>query len=306
MDQLRPKVEEALRRFAAVRVSASTVPRCTEAAGERLRAQLKEGRMVRPTRPGPGWTAAGEGGRPKAYVGLDAFGVPMRGPGASQAEHRMMYTALLYTPDKRHTRYLVDFELETLAEQLRSPAGACGVGRVEELVAITDGGNGLEEALRRHLAEHLATVLDWYHAAEHLCDFAAVPYVRDETVRSARAHQAKGILYERGGEALLTHLHALALPSGMRVEVREGLRKLIGYFENNRHRTDYPTYRARGWDIGGGPTEAGCKIIGERSKGSGMRRVEEGAAAVGALRALYVSSPKLWDGFWAQLHRAAA
>lgn len=239
-------------------------------------------------------------------MGLDAFGVPMRGPGASQAEHRMMYTALLYTPDKRHTRYLVDFELETLAEQLRSPAGACGVGRVEELVAITDGGNGLEEALRRHLAEHLATVLDWYHAAEHLCDFAAVPYVRDETARSARAHQAKGILYERGGEALLTHLHALALPSGTRVEVREGLRKLIGYFENNRHRTDYPTYRARGWDIGGGPTEAGCKIIGERLKGSGMRRVEEGAAAVGALRALYVSSPKLWDGFWAQPHRAAA
>jgi len=105
---------------------------------------------------------------------------------------------------------------------------------------------------------------------------------------------------------LLTHLHALILPSGTRVEVREELRKLVGYFENNRHRTDYPTYRARGWDIGSGPTEAGCKIIGERLKGSGMRRVEEGAASVGALRALYVSGPKLWDGFWAQPHRAAA
>ena len=272
--------EDVLRRFAAVRVSASTVLRCTEAAGERLRAQLKEGRMVRPTQPEPGWTAAGEGGQPKAYVGLDAFGVPMQGPGASQAEHRMMYTALPYTPDKKHTRYPVDFEPETLAEQPRSLAGACGVGRVEELVAIADGGNGLEEAPQRHLAERLATVLDWYHAAEHPCDFAAVLYVRDETARSAWAHQAKGILYEQGGEALLTHLHALALPSGTRVEVREELRKLIGYFENNRHRTDYPTYRARGWDIGSGPTEAGCKIIGERLKGSGMRRVEEGAAAV--------------------------
>ena len=42
-------------------------------------------------------------------------------------------------------------------------------------MAITDGGNGLEEALRTPLGRHLATVLDWYHAAEHLCDFAAVP-----------------------------------------------------------------------------------------------------------------------------------
>ena len=55
-----------------------------------------------------------------------------------------------------------------------------------------------------------------------------------------------------------------------------------------------------------GPTEAGCKIIGERLKGSGMRCVEDGAATVAALRALYVSGSKLWDGFWSQPHRAAA
>ena len=89
-------------------------------------------------------------------------------------------------------------------------------------------------------------------------------------------------------------------------EVREALRQLIGYFENNRHRTDYPTYRQKGWDIGSGPTEAGCKIIGERLKGSGMRWVEDGAATVAALRALYVSGGNLWDGFWSQPHRPAA
>ncbi len=98
----------------------------------------------------------------------------------------------------------------------------------------------------------------------------------------------------------------MVLPPRTGAEVHEELRKLIGYFENNRHRTDYPAYRERGWDIGSGPTEAGCKIIGERLKGSGMRWVEDGAATVGALRALYVSGGKLWDGFWAQPHRAAA
>jgi hypothetical protein len=292
--------DDVLKRFAGVRVSASTVLRCTEAAGERLHGQLRAGRMVEPTRPEAGWSAPRSAGQPAAYVGLDAFSVPMQGPGAAQAEHRMLYTALLYTPDKRHTRYLVDFDLDALAAQVRAVARACGVKRVADLIAVTDGGNGLEEALRRHLASDLVTILDWYHAAEHVHDFGAVLHPQDAAAAAAWSAEATGILYDRGGGALLDHLAAVALPQGGRAEVREELRKLVGYFTNNRHRTDYPTYRANGWDIGSGPTEAGCKIIGERLKGSGMRWVESGAAAVGVLRAAYVSGPTLWDGFWAQ------
>ena len=262
--------------------------------------------MVKPTQAEPGWTKPPEDGKPAAYVGLDAFSVPMQGPGGTEAPHRMLYTALVYTPDKKHSRYLVDFELDKLAEQVRAQTRACGLTEVAQLVAITDGGNGLEEALQRHLADDLATVLDWYHAAEHLSDFAAVRYPQDEAARGAWAEWAKSILYEQGGEALLKHLHEVELPPGTRFEVREEFRKLIGFFENNRHRTDYPTYRAKGWDIGSGPTEAGCKIIGERLKGSGMRWVEEGAATVAVFRALYVSGGKLWDGFWEQPHCAAA
>ena len=298
--------EDVLKRFAGVRLSASTVLRATEGEGERLRAQQKEGRMVEPTQPELKWKAPREEGQPVAYVGLDAFSVPMQGVQASKAEHRMLYTALLYTPGKEHTRYLVDFELDALAEQVRSQARALGIAQVSDLIAVTDGGNGLEEALQRHLADNLTTILDWYHAAEHLCDFAKLRYASDEAARSQWQHEAKGILYEQGGEALLAYLRAIELPPRTSAEVHEELRKLIGYFENNRHRTDYPTYRQKGWDIGSGPTEAGCKIIGERLKGSGMRWVEDGAAPVASLRALYVSSGKLWDGFWSQPRRRAA
>ncbi|MFL5245393.1 MAG: hypothetical protein ACJ8FY_25130, partial [Gemmataceae bacterium] len=83
------------------------------------------------------------------------------------------------TPDKEHTRYLVDFELDALAEQVRQQAQALGVSQVSDLIAATDGGNGLEEALQRHLADNLTTIMDWYHAAEHLCTFAKVWHVRD-------------------------------------------------------------------------------------------------------------------------------
>jgi hypothetical protein len=295
-----------LKRFAGVRVSASTVLRCAAGAGERLRAQQKEGRMVKPTTAEPKWAVPREAGQPAAYVGLDAFSVPVQGPGASQAGHRMLYTALLYTPQKDHTRYLVDFELDALAEQVRAQARAVGVAQVSDLIAVTDGGNGLEGALQRHLADSLTTILDWYHAAEHLCDFAKVWHPRDEGARTQWQREAKGILYERGGEALPAHLRGIELPPRTSAEVREELRKLIGYFEHNRHRTDSPTDRRKGWDIGSGPTEAGRKIIGERPKGSGMRWVEEGAATVAALRALYVSGGNLWDGFWAQPYCLAA
>lgn len=298
--------QDVLKRFAGVRLSASTVLRRTQAEGERLRAQQKEGRMVEPTQPELQWTTPRKDSQPAAYVGLDAFSVPMQGIGAGKAEHRMLYTALLYTPQKEHTRYLVDFELDALAEQVRSQARALGITQVSDLIAVTDGGNGLEEALQRHLADNVTTILDWYHAAEHLCDFAKVWHGSDEPARQQWAEHAQGILYEQGGEALLTLLRALVLPAPASAEVAEELRKLIGYFENNRHRTDYPRYRQQGWDIGSGPTEAGCKIIGERLKGSGMRWVEDGAATVAALRALYVSGGNVWDGFWAQPHRPAA
>src|SRR5262249_5910552 len=148
----------------------------------------KEGRMVKAAQAEPKWTAPADAGQPAAYVGLDAFSVLVQGPGADKAAHRMLYTALLYTPQKEHTRYLVDFELYALAEQVRSQALALGLAQVSDLIAVTDGGNGLEEALQLHLAENLTTILDWYHAAEHLCDFAKVWHVYDEETREQWQH----------------------------------------------------------------------------------------------------------------------
>jgi hypothetical protein len=83
------------------------------------------------------------------------------------------------------------------------------------------------------------------------------------------------------------------------VRVADELRKLLGYFESNEQRTDYPSYRAHGWDIGSGPTEAACKVVGARLKGSGMRWLVEGASQVAPLRALYRSGAAAWDAFFA-------
>ena len=93
------------------------------------------------------------------------------------------------------------------------------------------------------------------------------------------------------------------MPRKAAPELREGLRGLLGYVASNAHRMDYPAYRARGWDVGSGPTEAGCKVLGGRLKGAGMRWCASGSEQVAALRALYASGDGLWDAFWDQRRR---
>ena len=296
-----------LRRFTGRRLSEGTVLRATEAAGGRLQAQHHAGHMVAPCPPEQAWDFSLDGqARTAAFIGLDAFSVPMQQKGGGKAEHRMLYTGLLYTPDKSRVRYFVDFDLERLTGQLRQGAVACGLGAADDLVAITDGGNGLEESLRRAFSDDLKLVLDWYHAAQHLHAFARVLYAHHAGSAQVWAENTKKVLYEQGGQALLEILHSLSGPEVQAPAVAEELRKLVQYFEDNRHRTAYPQYRARGWDIGSGPTEAGCKVIGARLKGCGMRWREAGAEQVATLRALYESGPGVWDGFWSQARAQAA
>lgn len=292
----RDSSDDLLKRFCGVRVSAGVVRRVTEAAGRRLHERQRQGRIVVPAKPAE-WNFKLEGrSHTAAFVGLDAFSVPIQRPGGHKADGRMLYTATLYTPDKSQTHYLVDFELDGIAGQLREAATALGLGRANQVVAICDGGNGLEEALHRHFWDDMTCILDWYHAAEHLHAYAKALHPRDDAARLAWANQAKDMLWEQGGTALLAWLRRQETPGDE--TVAEDLRKLTGYVANTEHRTDYPSYRSHGWDIGSGPTEAGCKVIGARLKASGMRWLAEGAGDVAPLRALYQSGPAVWDAFW--------
>ena len=75
----------------------------------------------------------------------------------------------------------------------------------------------------------------------------------------------------------------------------------MGYFANQVHRMDYPSYRARGWQIGSGPVESAWKrVVGQRLKGAGMRGGDDGADAVCHLRALFLSDKGQWDGLWSR------
>jgi hypothetical protein len=134
-----------------------------------------------------------------------------------------------------------------------------------------------------------AVILDFYHAAEYLCEWSKVLHPDDEGRAAAVAEQLCHRLKHEGGVSVLARLGELDV-SARGAPVREAHRVLLVYFGNQVHRMDYPTYHAKGWLIGSGPVEAACKqVVGQRMKGSGMRWGETGADAVCHLRGPVIS-----------------
>ena len=70
----------------------------------------------------------------------------------------------------------------------------------------------------------------------------------------------------------------------------QAVEKELGYFVNNVERMQYGTFRRRGFFIGSGVVEAGCKtVIGARCKQSGMFWGRPGAENILALRCIHAA-----------------
>lgn len=292
-----------LPRLAGLRVGVSTVERVTEDAGTRVGQQLADDQTFGAA---ADWDwPTDRTGQTCVYVSVDATGVGQQGPGGAKAEGRMPYVAMLSNAPTTHqgdsrapaskVRYLAGlYTLDDLGTQLRRQAGQVGFNRAQRCIALSDGGNGLEEFFRVHFPT-AQVILDFFHAAEYLHDLAKV-WAPDDA--DALAQQWCHQLKHEGGAAVLAMLAALPLASRS-AAVRETHRQVTQYVANNVHRMDYPTYRAHGWLIGSGHIEAACKtVVGQRLKGSGMRWGAAGTDAVCHLRALYLSEPSQWEGFW--------
>jgi hypothetical protein len=172
--------------------------------------------------------------------------------------------------------------------------------RAERWIALSDGGTGLEDCVYRHFPRVEVVILDFYHAAEYLNDLAKAWAGAEAPDATARGQQWCHQLKHEGGHAVLTTLQGLDL-RGQSATARECHQATVRYFINQVHRMDYPTYRAKGWQIGSGPVESACKrVVGQRLKGAGMRWGEAGADAVCRLRALFLSEDGPWEAFWSQ------
>lgn len=305
LDSFAAAAERTLVKMSALRVSESTVERTTEDAGERL-GKLLAAKATFGRQRFWEWQRDAQG-RTCGYASVDATGVRQQGPRGAKAEGRMAYNAMIYNANSasdsrrcppHQVRYLAGFYgLDELGLQLRRQAAQVGWDDVDQQIALTDGGNGLEDFMRRNFPK-AQCILDFFHASEHAANLARALHPTDEAACGRQIQAWCHRLKHEGGAALLAEWEQLDL-TGRSAAVLEVFRLETQYVRGNLHRMDYPTYLAKGWQIGSGPIEAACKhVVGQRLKCSGMRWSEAGADAVCHLRALYLSETDQWESFW--------
>jgi hypothetical protein len=302
---------KVLPEMAGLKVAETTVQRTTEAAGKRAADHLRGGGTFAFPRH---WDWHKDAlGRTCAYVGIDLTGVRQQAENGGKAEGRMPYVAMVFNPvpelpaDSPHqaasgarmqARYLSGlYDLTQLGLELRKQAGQVGMDNAEVWIGLTDGGNGLEEFVRRNFPRAPVLILDFWHASEYLTELGQMLHPADEETRQRVVGEWCRIMKHEGGERVLEILQALPVPR--RSAARQKYGETLNYFRNNVHRMDYPRYVANGWCIGSGAVESACKtVVAQRLKLAGMRWREYGTDTVCHLRALFKSEEGQWQAFW--------
>ena len=301
--------ETTLVTMCGLHVSESTVERTTEAEGAAVGALLADEQTIGPAESWD-WNHDAHG-HTVGYVSLDATGVRQQGVRGAKAEGKMAYVGMVYNargasetkerkPERieRKRRYLAGFyTLDDLGLALRRQAAQVGIDAVEQQVALSDGGNGLEDFFRKNFPR-AEIILDFWHAKEYLVELAPALFGEGTAEGKAWLTEQCHRLKQEGGAAVLAVLQQVEVASRS-ASVQEKLRETRTYFENQHHKMDYPRYLASGWQIGSGQVESACHtVLNARLSGSGRRWGTPGSDAVCHLRALYLSEPTQWQHYW--------
>ncbi len=135
--------------------------------------------------------------------------------------------------------------------------------------------------------------MDFYHGLEHLEEVSKLLWEKaDPEFKKHRGRWIKSLLKD-GVERVIARARAVAAnrPNAQEVE------KALGYFERNKERMRYGSFRGQGLFIGSGVIEAGCKtVVGSRCKQSGMFWSTPGAEHVLAFRCIHQS--RRIEAFW--------
>lgn len=289
------KAEQHLAETGGIHVSARQIQRMVQRVGSS--AQAWQERQAR-----PGGSAV-----PVMYVSADGTGVPMRKeelvgragkhPDGS-AKTRMAYLGCVFTQhrtdqeghpvrDYDSTTYVSSFgPIEDFGPCLRQEAIRRGMALAMQVVLLIDGAEGLANMGRLCFPKAIQ-IVDFYHALEHAGKVLVALLGSKEHPEYKRrlARWAKRLLNDKV-EQLIAQTRQQCTGTAQ----AQALEKELNYFVNNTERMQYGTFRARGFFIGSGVIEAGCKtVIGSRCKQSGMFWGKPGAQNVLALRCIHAS-----------------
>jgi hypothetical protein len=196
-------------------------------------------------------------------------------------------------PIRGPTRYVAHVEeAEPFGERLWRLADAAGVEKARTVIVLGDGAPWIWNLADMHFPKAVQ-IVDFYHAVERLSAVAHALWGDDAPAAKDWLAQGRSALHDGHVGSLLNALRKLA---PRRNDLRECVRKAIGYFRQNRYRMRYDHFRAQGYFIGSGVIEAGRKhIVAKRFKQSGMRWSLQGFLNLLHLRLCILNGD--WDDF---------
>ena len=307
------KAQDHLRETGGIDLSARQIQRLVQPVGEAAQTWQEREALL----PLPGSKAA-----PIMYVSGDGTGVPMRkkeleGRAGQQpdgtAKTRLAYLGCVFTQHKRDekghpmrdhdsTTYVSTFNpIDQFGPLLRQEAIRRGLGLALQVVLLIDGATGLAK-MGRLCFSNAIQIVDFYHAMEHAGHvlLALLGSKEHPDYKARLGRWAKRLLKNQVEKLIAEPRQECALTSQA-----AAVEKALGYFVNNVERMQYGTFRRKGFFIGSGVVEAGCKtVLGARCKQSGMFWGEPGAENILALRCIH-SSRRL-DEFWRERLNAHA
>jgi hypothetical protein len=221
--------------------------------------------------------------------------LPPARPGADQ-KYKEFKIVALYDDTQDH-RLVAGTKDDCVAagRLMRRQAARIGLDQADEKIGNIDGSPWIRNQIERQSLPLDALGLDFYHLADNVHKARRLVFGEEdkagETWASDILHAFKHAGYEAGWEKLMAWRGALRGPAK-----RKAADALMGYVSERHDMILYPEFAAKGWQIGSGPTEATCKTLTARLKGSGMRWDAGNAEAVMALEALHQSG--LWSAYW--------
>jgi hypothetical protein len=187
---------------------------------------------------------------------------------------------------------------------VRVEAERRGVRQALQILALGDGGNWIDPLLAVFFGI-LVRIIDWFHASEHLWECAGAAYGKGTAEAARWAELWEAWLWDGKVEKVIQALTAESERLGPPQKEdgpqhpRRILAQNVGYFSKHKEHMRYPEYRAKGWPIGSGVTEAAVKQFNKRVKGTEQFWLREGVEPILALRALWISQDDRWEKHWA-------
>lgn len=159
---------------------------------------------------------------------------------------------------------------------------------LKQKIFIADGAKWIWKWVEDTYPESVQ-IVDYYHAKEHLCEFAK-EYFKDKGQREQWIDEQSVSMIGKGIDPVIETIKNLPEGKGTKKKID----RLLNYYSENRKRMQYHVFKNNGWQIGSGAIEAAHKdVLQQRLKLTGQRWTKDGLQQMAQLRAVYKSGQ--WD-----------